>query len=346
MRAALLLAVASVFGAELRVVVPVDGPKPVGPYSPGIVHGDYLYVSGQGAASGGKFPAGAEVQTRACLTNVKMIVEAAGFTMAQVVHAQLYLADMANYEAVNRVWPEFFPVPPARVTLGVSRMPTDTPVEITVVAHRGKGHAVYLPGAKPPVPMSPGMLTPDRLYIGGILGRDAEAGTTPAAFRDQAKLAFERFGKVLQSAKVEKLATAFVTVYRTPAMPLEDLSLMMTAYFGDRLPPHSILEVPALPMGANIEVSGVAARSRNDRKSSGDCSLIGDTAFCALSDKLSAEQNVVATNFYIDSIDEFAVMNAAYAKTFEGKTLPTRTTVQPMPTGEQSKHRLSYVAVR
>jgi 2-iminobutanoate/2-iminopropanoate deaminase len=332
--------------ADLRVVVPDNGPKPVGPYSPGMVHGDYLYVSGQGSAVNGKHPEGIEAQTRACLNNVKTIVEAAGFRMDQIVHVQLYLARIGDYEGVNRVWPEYFPAPPARATLAVTRMPTDTPIEITVVAHKGKGQPVYLPGTRPGVPMSPGMLTSDRLYVGGILGRDAEAGTIPAEARAQADLAFKRYGRVLEAAKVEKFSTAFVALYHTPRMPLQDLSMTMTAYFGDRLPPHSIVEVPALPLGANIEITGVAARYRKDRNSDRDCSVIGDTAFCALSENLKAEDKVVATNVYIDSIDGFAAMNLKYAEAFSGKALPTRTTVQPMPVGKQSKFRFSYVAIR
>lgn len=346
MTAALAVAVSLVLAADLRVVVPADGPKPVGPYSPGIVHGDYLYVSGQGSAVNGKHPEGIEAQTRACLNNVKTIVEAAGFRMDQVVHVQLYLADIAGYGQVNRIWLEYFPSPPARATLAVTRMPTDTPIEITVVAYKGKAQPVFLPGARPGVPMAPAMLTADRLYVGGILGRDAESGTMPADARAQAKMAFDRYDRVLRAAKVEKLATAFVTVYHTPQMPLTDLTMMMTAYFGDRLPPHSIVEVPALPMGANIEVTGVAARSRKDRKSDGDCSVIRDTAFCALSESLKAEDKVLATNVYIDSIDEFASMNRKYAEAFNGKALPTRTTVQPMPVGKQPNFRFSYVAAR
>lgn len=346
MRTALLFAASLVLAADLRVVVPSDGPKPVGPYSPGIVHGDYLYVSGQGSAVNGKHPDGVEIQARACLNNVKAIVEAAGFRMEQIVHVQLYLADIAQYDGVNRIWPEYFPTPPARATLAVKRMPTDTPIEITVVAYRGKAQRVFLPDARPSVPMSPGMLTADRLYIGGILGRDAEAGSIPSGARAQAELAFKRYGRVLEAAKVDKLATAFVTVYHTPQMPLQDLTITMTAYFGDRLPPHSVVEVPALPLGANIEITGVAARNRSDRKSDGDCSVIRDTAFCALGENLRAEEKVVATNVYIDSIDEFSSMNLKYAEAFNGKALPTRTTVQPMPVGKQPKFRFSYIAVR
>src|SRR6185503_15046227 len=109
------------------------GPKPVGPYSPGIMAGDFLYVSGQGARDrDAKLPEAIEAQVRQTLDNVKGIVEASGLTLEHVVYTQVYLHQMANYETMDRVWREYFPkTPPARSVLGVHRMPTDTPFEIS-----------------------------------------------------------------------------------------------------------------------------------------------------------------------------------------------------------------------
>ena len=58
----------SLSAAEKKIITPTGGPPPVGPYSPGIMAGDYLYVSGQGAAKPeGGFPATAEEQVTQCL---------------------------------------------------------------------------------------------------------------------------------------------------------------------------------------------------------------------------------------------------------------------------------------
>src|SRR5262249_52456601 len=121
----------SLFAAEKKVITPVAGPPPVGPYSPGIMAGGYLYVSGQGAANPeGGFPATAEEQATQCLANVRRIVEAAGLTMEHIVYAQVYLKEASAYADMNRAWAKAFPQnPPARAVLGVSKMPTDTPVE-------------------------------------------------------------------------------------------------------------------------------------------------------------------------------------------------------------------------
>ena len=77
---------------ERRRVIAPPGPKPVGPYSPGILADDFLYVSGQGGRDAeGKLPATIEGQVRQTLQNVKVIVEAAGLTMEHVVYSQVYL---------------------------------------------------------------------------------------------------------------------------------------------------------------------------------------------------------------------------------------------------------------
>ena len=79
-----------------RVIAP-PGLKPVGPYSPGIMVGDFLYVSGQGARDrDARLPDTIDAQVRQTLDNVKTIVEAAGLTLDHVVYSQVYLASMSS----------------------------------------------------------------------------------------------------------------------------------------------------------------------------------------------------------------------------------------------------------
>src|ERR1039458_5019312 len=80
-------------------VVPHNGAKPIGPYSPGMEAGGFVYASGQsGRDAAGKLPAGAAQQARQCLNNVKDILEAGGLTMRHVVALQMYLADLGTLE--------------------------------------------------------------------------------------------------------------------------------------------------------------------------------------------------------------------------------------------------------
>ena len=123
--------------ATLKAVFP-PGANPIGPYSPGIVAGDYLYVSGQGAKrADGTFPSDAAAQTRECLDKIKTIVAEAGFQMAGIVYSQVYVRDAAAFPEVERAWAEYFPNNgPARSMIGVANLPDNTPVEVNAVVVR------------------------------------------------------------------------------------------------------------------------------------------------------------------------------------------------------------------
>src|SRR5688572_11552288 len=126
-----IAAVALAAAAERKVISPPSATV-VGPYTPGIIAGDFLYVSGQGARNAqGKFAESTQDQVSDCLKNLQSIIEAAGLTMQHVVYMQVYVNDPAKFADVDPVWQKFFPKdPPARAMLGVFKMPTDTPVEI------------------------------------------------------------------------------------------------------------------------------------------------------------------------------------------------------------------------
>src|ERR1035438_10298269 len=80
------------FGADAHAVLPASGPAPVGPYSPGVVVGEYLYLSGQGAhRPDGSVPDTFAEQVRQTLENVKAVLEAGGLTMEHIVYTQVYL---------------------------------------------------------------------------------------------------------------------------------------------------------------------------------------------------------------------------------------------------------------
>ncbi|GIP37117.1 reactive intermediate/imine deaminase [Paenibacillus sp. J31TS4] len=88
-----------------------------GPYSQGIATGNLLFVSGQGPldADGRIVEGGIEEQTRLTMDNVKAIVEAAGYSMDDVVKVGVFLENLADFERFNAVYVTYFQAPlPAR----------------------------------------------------------------------------------------------------------------------------------------------------------------------------------------------------------------------------------------
>lgn len=122
-----------------REIVRTDAaPAPIGPYSQAVRAGGALYVSGQiglDPATGALAPGGIAAETRRALLNVEAVLAAGGCTARDVVAAIVYLADLADFAAMNAVYAEVFSAdPPARATVGVAALPKGARVEIAVVA--------------------------------------------------------------------------------------------------------------------------------------------------------------------------------------------------------------------
>lgn len=123
----------------MREVIRTErAPGAVGPYSQAIRAGGFVWVSGQiplDPASGELLDADAAGQTRLALENLRGVLEAADSDLRRVVRATVYLVDLGEFAAVNRVYAEFFPDdPPARVCVEVNALPKGARVEIDAVA--------------------------------------------------------------------------------------------------------------------------------------------------------------------------------------------------------------------
>ncbi len=118
---------------------PSNAPKPIGPYSPGLRVGDFVFVSGQGPLNPatGQTPETIEEQTAQVLENIQAILEAGGATMADVVKVTAHLSDLAHFERYNKVYATYFPDPkPTRTTVGSQLL--GILVEIDVIAYVGE----------------------------------------------------------------------------------------------------------------------------------------------------------------------------------------------------------------
>ena len=376
---------------ERRRAIAPAGIKPVGPYSPGILAGDFLYVSGQGGRDAdGKLPGTVEGQVRQTLQNVKAIVEAAGWTLEHVVYSQVYLTDMAHHDAMDRVWKEFFTnAPPARAVLGVHKLPTDIAVEINAVAFRdlARKKRIVPAGYAQNLPWSPGMVAGNRLYLSGFVGANAADGRMPHDADAQVQLALDNMKQTLAAAGMDFRHVVFVNPYLTDNASSRMNDIYAKHFEFGNTPARATIRVTSLPGGNSIEFTGVAVsdvsrrlavrpKNMSPSATASPCVFADDTFYCSakgpftpgpgrlqgiwvgtveaqvrqtmrnLLDGLEEAglsfSNVVATNVYLDDIDDFARMNRIYAQYFPD-TQPARTTVaQIAPTDRTQKNEDTF----
>jgi len=122
--------------SKRTVVSTTDAPVALGPYSQAIRAGQFLFMSGQLGLdpATGQLAEGVEAQTRQVLANLQAVLAAAGAGVAQVVKATIFLADMADFALVNRLYGEVFThEPPARSTVQVAALPRNGRVEIELI---------------------------------------------------------------------------------------------------------------------------------------------------------------------------------------------------------------------
>jgi len=119
-----------------KTVASSQAPQAIGPYSPALQVGPWVFVSGQlGMTPEGKLLEGVEAQTRQALENAKALLEAAGCGLSEVVKVTVYLKNMDDFPRVNQVYESFFQEPyPARAAVEVARLPKDALVEIEMIA--------------------------------------------------------------------------------------------------------------------------------------------------------------------------------------------------------------------
>jgi 2-iminobutanoate/2-iminopropanoate deaminase len=117
-----------------------DAPQPVGRYSPATRVGNLLIVGGNGPLdheTGEVLRGNFEEEARLTLKNMHKVIEAGGSSLSNVLKVTVYLANIDNFDAFNRVYSEFFPdaiTAPTRAVVGVSGLWGDISVETECMA--------------------------------------------------------------------------------------------------------------------------------------------------------------------------------------------------------------------
>ncbi len=117
-----------------------NAPAAIGPYSQAIEHGGLVFCSGQiglDPKTGRLVPGGIEAETRRALENLREVLAEAGLALGDIVRTTIFLADLSDFDVVNRIYGEHLSAPyPARSTVQAAALPRRARVEIEAIAVR------------------------------------------------------------------------------------------------------------------------------------------------------------------------------------------------------------------
>jgi 2-iminobutanoate/2-iminopropanoate deaminase len=123
---------------DKSIVVTVNAPAAIGPYSQAVSADNLLFCSGQlglDPVSGQLVPGGIAAETHQALANLSAILEAAGSSMQKVTKTTVFMTQLGDFQKMNEVYGTFFAKqPPARSTVQVAALPRNACVEIEAIA--------------------------------------------------------------------------------------------------------------------------------------------------------------------------------------------------------------------
>jgi enamine deaminase RidA (YjgF/YER057c/UK114 family) len=183
-----------------------------------------------------------------------------GLPKGKVAASVVYLADMADYEAMNRVYQSYFPgIKPARNTVAVRLRPgMRMGLQATIYSGPEELRGLTPPNVTNVVPITPALWAGERLFIAGILGRDSNTGVIPETPAAQIQMCLTRLENIFRTAGLTRQSAVQMTAYHSAKIPRELLRQALADYFGDSKVAFTILEVPALALGAQVGINGIA----------------------------------------------------------------------------------------
>ena len=267
---------ASTYKVSRKFIYPEAFP-PGRPYSPGVLVGDTLYISGQvdKDPKTGKQPTGIAEQTRMAMTNMGHVLRAAGMDFGNVVSCHVQLADMGSYKEMNEVYGSFFGPDhfPARTTLEFPGLPNGANIEVSCIAYSDKTkikHVIPPEGTIPAAmgPYRPGVWAGDTLYVSGSGGRKPKTNELDSTIEGQTKQTLENIGQILAAAGLQQKDAVFTNVYFLDpdgykGSTYGKLNSVYKEYFPLGLAPsRASFCVSKLPGTISVEITYIATRNR------------------------------------------------------------------------------------
>ena len=361
------------------------GPAPIGPYSPAVVAGGLVYVSGMlGTGADGQL-VGPDVasQTKRILDRLKEVLEAAGSSLAQTVSVSVFLKNAADFESLNATYREYFKESPPTRTTVVTDLLNGALVEISAIAlPNGAAREAMIPAGwvKSPRPYSYIIRTDDLVFLSGLISRKPADDTfVPGDMAAQSKTILDNATALLKTAGVglenvvqsrvfitnDAMFTAMNDAYRTyfskepPARATAVAGLMGSDYLVEMtlVATRGKKEVigpvsPGLPLssairaGNRVFLSGVLGNTEtNANDAAAQTKEIMTRINRTLTQAGLTFADVADSTVYLTDLSHFATMNGVYRESFKDAP-PARATIGTKLVSRNALVEILMTAVR
>ncbi|MFA6471488.1 MAG: RidA family protein [Candidatus Latescibacterota bacterium] len=234
-------------------------------YSSGVMVGKTFYVAGSGSVFKGGQPKTFPDQARQCWKNIGETLKMAGLGMENVVQCWIMLDNLDNYQAMDNVFGELFPVnPPARTTLGMAAIPGDNHIEITVIAYSDLSERKCITKKESGNKFSQGVIAGNTLYISGD-AMQIKGKMKP--FKGQVKQSIDTVGNILKEAGLDFSNVVWSNVYLDNYSNLGAFNKIYGKFF-DRgsEPARANVFVNNFPGNMNVKFACIATLDKAGRK--------------------------------------------------------------------------------
>jgi 2-iminobutanoate/2-iminopropanoate deaminase len=365
-----------------RVIRPAGAPADR-PYSPGVMVGKTLYISGQlGVPGSGATPADLKAQTRQAMDGIGTVLKAAGLGYEHLVKCQVYLANMDDYSAMNEVYGSYFTDRvPARTTVQAAALPARAGIEIGCIGYADlAGISVVRPPAgslpAPLGPYSPAVWAGETLYVSGMGGQDPATRSVAEPVGAQV---MQTLANIQTTLKAAGLGLGDVVSAQAYLTRLDEADQMVAAFGAafepvGTLPPRGVVGLPRLPGPIKAELTFIAAKpsvTRTPLGSSGQLYglVAGSTLYVSpeaapdegpgfdaqaratfaslrgtLQDAGLTWRDVASVTVYLSDLADMPAMNAMFTEFFSADP-PARVTIQVQPQGKE-RIRVGLIAAR
>lgn len=255
-----------------KKIITLEGMDVGLPFSPAVLSGDFLYLSGQIGNVPGTFELrnGIEAQVRQTMENLETVLEAAGMDFSRVVSSNVYLSDARHFGAMNEIYKTYFSeAPPIRATVQADIAVPGALVEISMIAARpGVEKKVINPAAmkSPELPYSWGIQVGSTLFVAGATARNPDTYQPQGGdVEAQTKRVLDNVGLVLEAAGMTHADVVSCKVFLDDPRYFQQMNEVYRTYFPSAPPARATVRAKLMNTQFLTEIQCTAVKDPDRR---------------------------------------------------------------------------------